>query len=59
VTIGSLTPVIKFATGFNDSHCQFAAAAFDTGGAPYIAKSFTNFSKNRDGDLSGPVEKKP
>jgi hypothetical protein len=53
MTIGLLTPVVKFAT-----FCQFAAAAFDTGGAPCIAKSFKIFFLNAYGDLSGPVEKK-
>jgi hypothetical protein len=55
----SLTPAVKFDTGVNESDGQFAAAAVDTGGAPCIANSFTIFfSKNGDGDLSGPVEEK-
>jgi hypothetical protein len=56
----SLTPVVKLATGVNDTDIQFAAAAVDTGGAPCNANNFNKKKlKNGDCDLSGPVEKKP
>jgi hypothetical protein len=39
MTIGLLTPVVKFATVFNDTDGQFGAAAVNTGGAPCNAKN--------------------